>query len=100
MVRRDPTLIDRVAVHLAASDPRVRGGAASALAELAEGDPLRLEPWLAALVTALDCEELPTRLGAYRALAAIASQRPEALDDEFDTIRLGLFDPASPEIRR
>jgi hypothetical protein len=51
-------------------------------------------------VAALDHEETQTRLAAHRALAALAAHDPTLLEDEIDVVRLGVFDPLNPEIRR
>lgn len=100
LVRLDPALIDRLADHLAGADPRVRGGAAGVLAEVIGDFPDRMEPVVPALVLALQHDDPPTRTGAYAALASIAKIRPSLLEEEFDTIRLGLFEPLNAGVRR
>ena len=97
---QEPEAISRMPVLLGGADPRVRGGAAEALALFAETDPDAVAPFVADLVAALDFEEIHTREQAWRALAAVALTQPERLADEFDLIRLGAFDPANPTIRR
>lgn len=100
LVRLDPALIDRLADHLGGADPRVRGGAAGVLALVIGEFPDRMEPVVPALVLALQNDDPPTRTGAYAALAAIAKVRPDLLEDDFDTIRLGLFEPLNAGVRR
>lgn len=99
-LRQDPEAISRMPVLLGGADPRVRGGAAEALALLAETHPDRVAPLAPALVAALDFDEMHTKEMALRALAAVAVTNPEALEDEFDLVRLGAFDPANAQMRR
>src|SRR5512140_2282359 len=95
----EPHLISRVVLHLNGPDARVRSEAARVLAELAEELPELVAAFVPELAQALENEESATRLAATRAIAAIAAHRPAALEDDFDTIRLGLFDPLNPDIR-
>ncbi|MDZ4805491.1 MAG: hypothetical protein SGI90_11575 [Candidatus Eisenbacteria bacterium] len=100
IVAGDAVAIERLAGLLENADPRVRGGAADGLAALSERDPAALVPHVEALAHALAREETQTRVGAQRALAAVAEVAPTALEDEFDQIRLGAFDPANNDLRR
>jgi HEAT repeat protein len=99
-VADDPAAVTRLVALLENGDPRVRGGAADALAALAERDAVQLVPHVEALALALGQEETQTRVGAQRALAAVAAVAPAALDAEFDQVRLGAFDPHNLELRR
>jgi len=100
IVAGDAAAIERLVGLLRSADPRVRGGAADGLAVLAEQDASTLVPHVEALAQALACEETQTRVGAQRALAAVAAVAPTALEEEFDQIRLGAFDPANNDLRR
>lgn len=96
----DPGVVARLAGFLGDDDPRLRGAAAETLALLAERAPEAVRPHVAALVESLHCDEIHTRQESYRALAAVALVDPLALEEEFDLVRLGAFDPANPAIRR
>jgi HEAT repeat protein len=100
MVAGDAEAVGRLVNLLDHADPRVRGGAADGLAALAERDATSLVAHVTALSTALSREETQTRVGAQRALAAVAGVAPAALEEEFDQIRLGAFDPANTDLRR
>lgn len=100
MVVGDASAVVRLVALLEHADPRVRGGAADGLAELAEKEAATLVPHVTALAVALSREETQTRVGAQRALAAVAGVSPASLEDEFDQIRLGAFDPANTDLRR
>lgn len=100
IVAGDAAAIARLVGLLESADPRVRGGAADGLAALAEQEAPALVPHVEALAHALSREETQTRVGAQRALAAVAAVAPTALEDEFDQIRLGAFDPANNDLRR
>lgn len=99
-VADDPGAVTRLVALLDNADPRVRGGAADALAALAERDAAQLVAHIEALALALGQEETQTRVGAQRALAAVAAVAPGALDAEFDQVRLGAFDPHNLDLRR
>lgn len=99
-VADDPGAVARLVALLDNADPRVRGGAAEALAALAERDAAQLVPHVEALALALGQEETQTRVGAQHALAAVAGVAPEALEAEFDQVRLGAFDPHNLDMRR
>jgi hypothetical protein len=100
LVRADPGLIERLGTHLNGADPRVRGGAAGVLAEILGEFPDRMAAIVPDLVMALDHEEPPTRAGAFTALARIAESRADLLENDFDAIRLGLFEPLNAGVRR
>ncbi|HEX7880556.1 MAG TPA: hypothetical protein VF720_14170 [Candidatus Eisenbacteria bacterium] len=100
MVAGDESAVARLVGLLEHVDPRVRGGAADGLAALAEQDAALLVSHVTALSMALSREETQTRVGAQRALAAVAGVAPASLEDEFDQIRLGAFDPANTDLRR
>lgn len=100
LAARDDGALVRLGELVNGRDPRVRGGAAEALACLAERDPARVAPLVPELAMALEQEETMTRLGAHRALAEVARGVPESLDDDFDAVRLGVFDPVNADIRR
>jgi hypothetical protein len=99
VMREKPEWLEIVVSHLNGRDPRVRGGAALVLARLSDENAVPLVPFVPALAAALDHEELPTRSGVMRAIARIADAAPAALEEDFDLIRLGLFDPVNAEIR-
>lgn len=99
-VADDPGAVARLVALLDNADPRVRGGAAEALAALAERDAAQLVPHVEALALALGQEETQTRVGAQHALAAVARVAPGALEVEFDQVRLGAFDPHNLDMRR
>lgn len=100
LAARDDAALARLGELINGRDPRVRGGAAEALACLADSHPERVAPLVPALALALEQDETMTRLGAHRALAAVARAVPQALDDDFDAVRLGVFDPVNADIRR
>ncbi len=100
LMRDEPDAPARLAACLADPDPQVRGGAAEALAVLAERNTTAVLPIAPALIEAMDQEETRTRIGACRALAAIAAANPDAVEEEIDALRLGVFDPAHPDMRR
>jgi hypothetical protein len=95
---QEPEAISRMPVLLGGADPRVRGGAAEALALFAETDPDAVAPFVADLVAALDFEEIHTReqAGARWPLwpSAASGWRRVRPDPP------GAFDPANPTIRR
>jgi hypothetical protein len=99
LIRSDPDAVGRLIAHLNGADPRVRSGAAVVLGRLAGEFADLLAGQVPGLVQALEHEELPTRAGAWRAIAAVAARDPGAVEDDFDTIRLGLFEPLNSEIR-
>jgi HEAT repeat protein len=99
-VADDPAKVARLVALLENVDPRVRGGAADALAALADRDAAQLVPHVEALAIALGQEETQTRVGAQHALAVVARVAPESLEVEFDQVRLGAFDPHNLELRR
>ena len=98
-VREKPEWLLVVVSHLNGADPRVRGSAAFVLARICEENAAQVARFVPDLAAALEHEELPTRSGVMRAIARIAEADPAALEDDFDTIRLGLFDPVHADIR-